>query len=204
MTKRLASLWHSYGALGLLRVTFDWVATKLTLPHARLLRRPFAIRGMRWIRIGAGFTTGPGLRLEALPLNPADGPVLVIGNGVQLNDQVHIAAVRSVTLGNRVLIASKVFISDHNHGNYKGAAPHDSPLTPPAQRTLHAAPVIIEDDVWIGEFVAVLPGVRIGRGAIIGAMSTVTRNVPAYTIAVGSPARVIRRFNFESSLWEDA
>ena len=204
MTKRLRSLRQSYGTLGLLRLTCDWIATKLALPHARLLRRPFALRGMRWVRIGNGFTTGPGLRLEALPLDPSSGPVLLIGNGVQLNDQVHIAAVSSVTIGDRVLIASKVFISDHNHGRYKGDAPHDSPTTPPAARQLHSAPVVIEDDVWIGEFVAVLPGVHIGRGAIIGTMSTVTRDIPAYTIAVGSPARVIRRFNFETSLWEDA
>jgi acetyltransferase-like isoleucine patch superfamily enzyme len=50
--------------------------------------------------------------------------------------------------------------------------------------------------------VSVLPGVRIGKGAIVGALSTVTRDIPPYSIAVGSPARIIKRFNFDSEVWE--
>ena len=63
---------------------------------------------------------------------------------------------QSVIIGNRVLIASKVFISDHEHGNYRGDGPQDSPLTPPAERKLFCSPVVIEDDLLIDEFVAVL------------------------------------------------
>jgi acetyltransferase-like isoleucine patch superfamily enzyme len=110
--------------------------------------------------------------------------------------------VKSVTIGDRVLIASKVFISDHNHGSYKGATGQSHPAQPPASRALHVAPVLIDDDVWIGEFVSILPGVHIGRGSVIGAQSVVTRDVPPGCVAVGNPARVIRRFNFDTSSWE--
>ncbi|MBL4677498.1 MAG: hypothetical protein JKY70_15040 [Mucilaginibacter sp.] len=63
-------------------------------------------------------------------------------------------------------------------------------------------PVIIEDNVWIGETVSVLPGVTIGKGSIIGASAVVTKNIPPYSIAVGNPAKVIKTYNFESNSWE--
>jgi lipopolysaccharide O-acetyltransferase len=191
-----------YGWVGALRLARDWAATRVSMPQARLVRRPVYIRGRRWISIGPAFTTGPGLRLDAFPSDSAAGPVLTIGRDVQVNDYVHIAAVKSVTIGDRVLIASKVFISDHNHGSYKGATGQSHPAQPPASRTLHVAPVLIDDDVWIGEFVSILPGVHIGRGSVIGAQSVVTRDVPPGCVAVGNPARVIRRFNFDTSSWE--
>ena len=195
-------LYERYGVLGSFRLLGDKLATRISFPQARLVRRPFYVRGKRWIQIDGGFTTGPGLRLDAFPTSSGGKVVLRIGRDVQVNDYVHIAAIESVSIGNRVLIASKVFISDHNHGSFKGEGPHESPLVPPQERVLASAPVVISDDVWIGESVAVLPGVSIGRGAIIGAMSVVTRNIPEYCIAVGSPARVVKRYNFETSAWE--
>lgn len=191
---------HSFW--GMLLLIRDLFLTKIFYPQARLVRRPIYLRGRKWMRIGKHFTCGRGLRMDVLPPSISDGCLLRIGSEVQVNDYVHIAVAHSVSIGDRVLIASKVFISDHGHGTYKGDLPHDSPLTPPADRKLFCSPVIIEDDVWIGEFAAILPGVTIGRGAIIGTHSTVTRNIPAYSIAVGSPAKVIKQYNFETKTWE--
>jgi len=198
----MIQLLRVYGWLGALRLARDWVATRMTMPQARLVRRPLYLRGRRWMQIGPGLTTGPGLRLDAFPISPENGPVLRIGRDVQINDYVHIGAVHSVIIGDRVLIASKVFISDHNHGKTKGPGAHDHPNIPPISRQLVHAEVVIEDDVWIGEFVSVLPGVRIGKGSIVGTMSVVTRDVPAYTMVSGSPARILKRFNFAMSAWE--
>jgi lipopolysaccharide O-acetyltransferase len=195
------SLLDSYGLFGLLRLGRDKLLTMLFQPSSRLVRRPVYIRGRRWIRLGKGFTSGPGLRLDAFPRSAQSEPVLLIGDNVQVNDYVHIAAVESVTIGDRVLIASKVFITDHNHGSYSGDT-HDVPTVPPAKRALTTAPVRIEDDVWIGESAAILPGVTIGRGAVIGALAVVNRSVPPFSIAVGAPARVVRRFNFDTQSWE--
>jgi len=200
--KGIAALLARYGVIGLIRLAIDWLWTKAVAPQARLLRRPFYIRGMRHIRIGRNFTTGVGLRLDAFPVQKHHGSCIDIGENTQFNDYVHIGAINSVTIGNNVLIASKVFISDHNHGNYRGSEAHDSPDRPPAERPLSASPVTIEDNVWIGEFVSVLPGVRIGRGAIIGAGSVVTKDIDAGCIAVGIPARPVKRYNQVSGKWE--
>jgi len=121
--------------------------------------------------------------------------------GFEINDYVHIGAINSVTIGNNVLIASKVFISDHNHGFYGIDGKHDHPDTIPKDRELSCAPVVIGDNVWIGEFVSVLPGVTIGDGSIIGSMSVVTKNIPPYSIAIGSPAKVIKQFDATTKTW---
>lgn len=195
-------LFARYGVRGLLRLLIDVIFTKAFVSRrARLVRRPAYIRGARFIDFGRNLTTGVALRLDAFPLRPERGACLKFGDRVQLNDYVHIAAVDEVRIGNDVLIASKVFITDHNHGVYSGDGPHHDPEVPPALRTLVSKPVTIEDNVWIGEFVSVLPGVTIGRGAVIGTMSVVNRDIPPYTIAVGVPARVIRSFDPASGKW---
>jgi acetyltransferase-like isoleucine patch superfamily enzyme len=199
----LAAVLRSYGPIGFLRLACEIVLTKAEFPKARLIRWPNDIRGRRWIRIGSNFTSGRGLRMEVLPQRQQDRqPYIDIDDNVQVNDHVHIAAAQSVKIGKNVLIASKVFISDHNHGSYGANGQHDSPVIHPLDRRLQIAPVVIDEDVWIGEFVSILPGVHIGAGAVIGTMSVVNRNIPAYSIAVGSPARVIKRFNFDSQQWE--
>lgn len=192
----------SYGLAGLLSLALDVIRTRLTFPGSRLMRRPLYIRGKRWIALGSNFTCGRGLRMDALGDSSTTHPLIHIGSDVSMNDYVHIGAVESVTIGDRVLIASKVFISDHDHGSYGKGGIHSDPRIAPAKRPLSASPVVIEDDVWLGEFVSVLAGVRIGKGSIIGTMSTVSRDIPPYSIAVGSPARVIKQFNFTNGMWE--
>lgn len=61
---------------------------------------------------------------------------------------------------------------------------------------------MIEDNVWIGEFVSILPGVTIGKNSIIGTMSVITKDIPANCIAVGSPVNVIKKYSFEKKIWE--
>jgi len=177
----------------------NYLFTRIFYSSSRLIRRPFYVRGKRYMHLGHRLTTGVGCRLDAFPKEPKI--VLHVGNDVQINDYVHIGAINSVTIKDRVLIASKVFITDHHHGSYGTDAMHTSPLIPPIDRPLSSSAVMIEDDVWIGEFVAVLPGVTIGKGSIIGTMSVVTKDIPAYCIAVGSPAKVVKRFNFEKNEW---
>ncbi len=175
--------------------------TRLFYPRARLLRSPVFIRGRAFTNLGRSLTTGPGFRIDAFPFRSSSEPVVIIGDGVQINDYVHLSARLSVSIGDRAMIASRVFIGDHNHGVYSGPGEHTDPRVPPQLREDWAAPVCIEEDVWIGEGVAVLPGVTIGRGAVIGAMSVVTRDVPPYSIAVGNPARVVKRYDEASRQW---
>jgi acetyltransferase-like isoleucine patch superfamily enzyme len=189
-----------YGFFGVIRLGVSLLYTKIFVKPARLIRLPVDIRNRRNIKIGKGFTTGFGCRIEAYPQRNSDGNCLEIGTDVEINDYVHIAAGEKIVIGNNVLIASKVFISDINHGKYSGEGA-DSPLTPPNSRSLSTNPVIINDNVWIGESVCILPGTTIGSGCIIGALSVVTRDIPPNSIAVGAPARVVKTYDFDRKLW---
>lgn len=190
-----------YCGLGYLpRLFIDVVRTKLLFANARLIRSPFDIRGKKYIRVGTGFTTGVGVRLDAF--SQQDKVCIEIGNNVQISDYVHINSINSVIIGDNVLIGSKVFISDNNHGSYGSDGMHDDPRIPPSERPLSHSPVVIGKNVWIGEFCAVLSGVKIGEGAVIGTMSVVTKDIPPFCIAVGVPARVIKNYNFDTKRWE--
>lgn len=189
-----------YGVLGIIKLIVFKIRTYFTFKEARLIRYPFRVRGKLFIQIGNGFTTGFNCRLDVFNHYNLKGPLLKIGKNVEINDDVHIAAVESVIIGDDVLIASKVYIADHNHGSYKGIN-QDSPLTPPNSRKIFTAPIVIENNVWLGEFVCILQGVTIGEGSIIGAMSVVSKNIPPFSIAVGSPAKVIKKYDFKLNEW---
>lgn len=178
-----------------------WVIrTKLIWKNARIIRFPFDLRGKKYMSISEGFTTGVGCRLEAYPKN--NNKVLFIGKNVQINDYVHITAMENVFVGDNVLMASKIYISDCLHGSYSGDINDSSPHSLPIERPLYSKAVIIEDNVWLGEFVSVLPGTTIGKGTIVGANSVVSKSLPSYVIAVGSPAKPIKKYNFETKRWE--
>jgi len=187
--------------MGVLKLFLSYLNTKLFYNQSRIIRLPFDVRNKSNINFGIGLTTGIGCRIEAFP-HIKDNIVLKFGNNVQLNDYVHITAVESVIIGNNVLLASKIYISDCSHGCYNGNEDDSHPNSYPADRPLFAKPVVIEDNVWIGEFVSVLPGVTIGKGTIVGANSVVTKSLPANVIAVGTPAIPIKKFNFLTSRWE--
>lgn len=161
--------------------------------------------GMDCMRIGKGFTAGKGLWLEAVKEYPATGqtfsPELIIGDRVSVGEYVHIGCNHRVVIGDDVLMGSKIYITDHNHGVYRGDTP-DSPMTPPIARCLtEGESVEIGARCWIGEFVTILPGVTIGEGSIIGSHSTVTHDIPDNSIAVGSPARVVKQWNETTKKW---
>lgn len=194
MTK--IKLLMNYDVIGMLRLLIDFFFTRILFPKARLIRRPFYIRGKDHIEWSSGLTGGVGLRIDCFSFGKK--PVLTIGRDVQINDYVHIACVDNIYIGNNVLIASKVFITDHNHGCLSG----DPEIQiPPKDRKITSNPVCIEDNVWLGENVVVLPGITIGQSSIIGASSVVTKSIPSYSIAVGNPAKVIKRYCDKRNKW---
>jgi lipopolysaccharide O-acetyltransferase len=190
-----------YGFFGGLRMLISLFYTKLFFSKARIIRIPFDIRNKNKVEIGYNFTTGFNCRIEAITNDNSSKKLIKIGDNVQINDNVHIAAIGSVTIGDNVLLASKIFISDHNHGNYSGLD-QSNPNINPIDRKLSYKPVQIKKNVWIGESVSILQGVSIGQGSIIGANSVVSKSIPDYTIAVGSPAVPIKKYNFKKNKWE--
>jgi acetyltransferase-like isoleucine patch superfamily enzyme len=189
-----------YSISELLKLVLYVIYAKIVLPNSRLIRYPIDIRGKKNIQFGKGLTTGYHCRIETHSVNKEK--VLTIGENVQFNDFVHIAAKQSVIIGDNVLIASKVFISDISHGFYKGNDLDSDPKVDPKKRELTSSPVVISENVWIGESASILAGVRIGKASVIGANSVVTKDIPDYSIAVGNPAKVIKKYNFNTKHWE--
>ncbi|OZG63900.1 DapH/DapD/GlmU-related protein [Bifidobacterium eulemuris] len=169
--------------------------TKIRFPKARLVRLPFYLRGGKHLQYGEGFTTGYGCRFDL----SGEGVTLVIGNNCKLNDRVHIVAHQSVIIGDNVLMASGIFISDTSHGSY--AETPSSPSQHPDERCLKTCPVKIGDNVWIGEGVCILPGVEIGEGCVIGANAVVTKSFPKNTIIGGNPARTLKQWDANTLKW---
>lgn len=188
-----------YGIIGSFKLLISLIYTKIVFKQARLIRLPFDIRNKRNIQIGKNFTAGFSCRIEAFPKENRK-TCIVIGDNVQINDFVHIGAIGSIIIGNNVLMASKIYISDHNHGSYDENI-SDYPMSIPIERESICKPVLIEDNVWIGESVSILPGVTLGKGSIIGASSVVTKSIPPFSIAAGNPAKVVKKFDFQSNKW---
>lgn len=156
-----------------------------------IIRKPRKIFGGRYIYIGKSFDSFPGLRIEVFDrhLDKHFTPRLTIGDRVSINYDCHIGCVNKIIIGNDVLLASRVYISDHTHGALDY---HDIDKPPSTREVYSKGPVIIEDGAWIGEGACILPSVRVGRYAIVGANAVVTRDVPPYTIVGGVPAQLIK------------
>ena len=123
-------------------------------------------------------------------------PKLTIGSGTYIGHRCHIITCDKMHIGKEVTIADNVYITDNLHGFddiTRGVMPQ--PLTLPG-------PVTIEDQVWIGESVCIMPNLTVGKHSIIGANSVVTKDIPPYSIAVGSPAKIIKQYNHNSGKWE--
>jgi len=185
------------------RTSRDWfLSRKLKCQKLRLGAHP-RISGLSNISIGRNFSSGNALWLEAVTYYRGKrySPHISIGNNVSLSDAVHIACTNSVTIGDDVLIGSRVIITDHNHGTY-GGHNQSSPLDPPSNRELtNDRSTIIENRAWIGDGVAILAGAAIGEGSIIAANSVVVGNIPKNCIATGSPAKPIRVYDFARKEW---
>lgn len=152
-----------------------------------LLFRPMLIMHPEFIHIGNNVLIRPGVRLETLPMSRT--PELRIGNNVNIEQNVHIVCHNRVIIEDNVAIAPNCAIVDATH-------PCDNLLS--GEKMGNG---VIDDNgfIEIGEGsvlgcgVVVLPNVRIGKGCFIGANSVVTKSIPDYSVAVGSPARVIRQ-----------
>jgi len=100
-----------------------------------------------------------------------------------------------VTIGNYVMLAQNIVISGLNHG-------YEDVNLPPRLQKVTTKPITINDDVWIGANCVITAGVTIGKHAVVGAGSVVTKDIPEFCVVVGNPARVIKRYNFETGSWQ--
>ena len=152
-----------------------------------VLQPPIRLSGESRIAIGDDVFVGAGSWLHVLEPG-ASGIALEIGDGTSIVGDCVLSAAVSLRLGRKVLIARNVYIADHSH------AFEDPSRAVLDQGIDRVGPVEIGDGAWLGENVVVGPGVRIGRGAVIGANTVVLDDVPDHAVAVGAPARIVRRF----------
>lgn len=132
--------------------------------------------------------------LFALPVTGCEKCELRIGKGSTIGNFNHIIASHSIVIGNDVLTADKVYISDNIHSYMNLEVPIKE------QGIIQKKDVYIGDGSWLGENVCVI-GASIGQHCVIGANSVVTKDIPDYSVAVGSPAKVIKRYNPETKQW---
>ncbi len=191
---------QQYGIYEILLNVKNLLITKIFFPKARLIRYPFYIRNKKNIKINDGFTCGYNCRLESIKTKEEFGKIL-LGINVKVGDNVHLASASEVKIEDNVLIASHVFISDLDHGNYSNSN-QTSPSIIPDKRDISSKKILIKENTWIGENVVILKGVTIGKGCVIGANTLINKNIPDYSIAVGQPAKVIKKYNFETEKWE--
>ena len=150
------------------------------------------LRGGKYVEIADHVTMGNGVVLEVFDEYQTQHftPNLRIGSYVNIGDHSHLSCINGITIKDNVRMGRKVFITDNAHGVSEGSL---LDMRPNIRPLASKGPIVIEENVWIGEMVCILPGVTIGRGAIIGANAVVTHDVPAYSLVAGNPARVIRQ-----------
>lgn len=154
-----------------------------------MLQQPYSVlMGEAAISIGDSTLISAGATLAASPeweWSPDDGPIISVGSRVWAARGLSVVAHRRVEIGDDVWFGPDVYVTDACHDASDPSRPIGHHMEP-------ARPVRIGDGAWIGTGVVVLPGVTIGERVVVGANSVVTGDVPANSVAVGSPARVVR------------
>lgn len=146
------------------------------------------------IFIGANVYIGKFTWLAANPLTGITPCSLTIDDGSYIGNFAHFYSTSNIYIGKKVLIADKVYITDNLH-SYDDI---DIPVINQPIKQLKN--LVIGDGSWIGEGVSII-GVNIGKHSVVGANSVVTKDIPDYSIAVGVPAKIIKRYSFEKKSW---
>ena len=154
-----------------------------------IVKGPYRVRNTGQIEIG-DHCIFDSSKERPIRLDVGTRAVLKIGDGVYLNEGVHIFCNIAVTIGKRCLIASDVVILDDDGHPVDWRERHNHWPELPEDRL--GAPIVIEDNVWIGTRAIILKGVRIGTGAVIGAGAVVTHDISSHCLVGGVPARLIR------------
>ncbi|MGE4159033.1 MAG: DapH/DapD/GlmU-related protein [Planctomycetota bacterium] len=181
----------------------DWVCTLLWVPRLGACGPDVQIkRGTRIYRPG-NVSIGPGSRLGrdvdiyAHPRGdvPADAITVQIGAGCHMGHRCNLAGIKSVVIEDKVVMGNDVYIADHGHEYRDPNVPViDQPVT-------EAKPVRICEGSWLGAKAVILPGVTVGKHAVVGAGAIVTKDVEAFTVVAGNPAVVVKRYDSHSKIW---
>lgn len=161
--------------------------------RSRLIRTK--VDGYKRISIGIKVFINDKTWLACMPLTGNSNCSLSIGDGTYIGRFCHFYSTSKIEIGKKVLIADRVYIADNLH--------EFSDISKPVidQPVKQAAEVIIGDGAWLGENVCII-GAKIGKQTVVGANSVVLKDIPDYCVAVGTPARIVKRYSFEKGEWQ--
>lgn len=151
----------------------------------------------KYIKLGHGVSIGPNGRIEGVSRynNRIFNPQIILQDQVSIQQNVHLTCANKIFIGKNTAIAANVTITDINH-------PYTEINIPVEYQDIEVSEVIIGADGKIYNGVVILPGTHIGKHCVIGANSVVTHDIPDYSVAVGVPAKVIKKYNHISKKWE--
>lgn len=153
-------------------------------------------KNKKYVTVGNHTSIGNGA--EFFPLEQGYPSVIDIGDGVVIGDYNRFASMNSIVIEDNVLFAAYVHITDHSH-EYRNP---DIPVV--KQGVFTKGGVRICKGSWIGLRVSILSGVTIGEHSVVAAGSVVTKDVPAFSVVAGIPAKVIKRYDFDKKEWVNA
>lgn len=174
--------------LNILKNNFKYIGSNFKL------LKDFTVKNPQYMEIGDNFSALERFRIEAWDKygQKVFAPSIKIGNNVIFNTDIHIGCINSIIIGNNCLFGSRIYITDHHHGE-----PSTEMLKlPPKDRPLVSkGSVIIKNNVWVGEGVAIMPNVTIGENSIVATNAVVTKDVPPNCVVAGIPAVIIKYIN---------
>lgn len=183
----------------------QWFRRKKTNIYSALIKHEFKKAGVanifegfgdlvggKYIKIGSYCTFQNHLYLTVWNRFGKDNfhPELSIGDNVSFGAFNHITCVNKIIIGNGVLTGKWVTITDNSHGDTCLKTLQEMPIK---RSVVSKGPVVLCDNVWVGDKATILPGVTVGEGAVIAANCVVTKDVPPYSVVAGCPAKVIKR-----------
>ena len=189
--KQLAHRLFVSGVDGRPRRWVRWFVTPFAFPRGKGTR--VSRKARLDVHLFNTFALGKKVAIEERTiLNNGMGP-LTIDDGTFIG--ISNVLIGPVHIGKDVITAQHVVMSGMNHG-------YEDIHTPIWKQPSNTAPIIVESGCWIGANVVITAGVTIGKQSVVAGGSVVTRDIPAYSVAVGNPARVVKQFNHESGDWE--
>lgn len=173
------------------KVRAKWLDRKLQFSGGlKSVGKTSYLNGLEFMRIGKGTKLCEGIFLTAWKRQDND-PNMQIGSYCEFGAYNHITCINNITIGDNCLTGKWVTITDNSHGT---SDIEDLKLSPLHRKVVSKGPVLIGNNVWIGDKATILPNVKIGDGVIIGANSVVTKDVPSFCIVGGNPAKIIKQY----------
>lgn len=173
---------------------FDGFGRKVSIHPSCEIHRFYAHK----IRIGDSVILDPDVWLNVPVISPSSEPAMVIGKGCSIGRRSVISARNRIYLEDDVLLAPAVYITDHNHEYSDVNVPIAS------QGTTPGGTIVIERNCWLG-YGSMILGTNgelvVGRNSVVGAYAVVTKSCPPYSMLVGNPARVVKRYDEASGMW---